>query len=131
MKFARSRYVRHVLVPVMAASLLSACGHWKVQEMSPRQVILDTEPKVVRLTMLDETEIEVSEPQIRNDQIVGEDVKTRYGADPAPVRVPIDSVSVVATRDTNWHTVSTVGWISFSVGFFYNILASGWSIWYE
>jgi len=94
-------------------------------------VILDTEPKVVRLTMLDEREIEVSEPQIRNDQIVGEQVKTWYGADPAPVRVPIDSVSVVATRETNWHTVSTVGWIAFSVGFFYNILASGDWIWHE
>jgi hypothetical protein len=99
--------------------------------MSPRQVILDTEPKVVRLTMLDEREIEVSEPQIRNDQIVGEQVKTWYGADPAPVRVPIDSVSVVATRETNWHTVSTVGWISFSVGLFYSILASGDWIWHE
>ncbi len=131
MKNPRARHVRLVLVPVMAAAFLSACSHWKVQEMAPRQVILDKEPKLVRLTMLDEREIEVSEPQVCDGHIVGERVKTWYGADPGPVRVPTDSVSSVATRETHWRLILTAGAILFSVVFFYSILASGGWIEYE
>ncbi len=53
MKTLRSRYARRVLVPVMAVSVLSACHHWKAQEVAPAQVVTEKEPDTIRLTMLD------------------------------------------------------------------------------
>ena len=102
MKTLRSRYARRVLVPVMAASLLSACTYWKVQEMAPSQVVSEKEPDRVRLTMVDSTRIELSEPQVVGSDILGrwDRGQIYYGADPAPRRIPIDSVSYAETRNT-------------------------------
>ena len=94
MKTLRSRYVRRVLVPLMAVTLPSACTQWKAQRMAPNQVVSEREPDEVRLTMVDDTEIRISEPQVVGDQIVG-----WRGPRWDTVRVAIDSVSYVSTPD--------------------------------
>ncbi len=102
MKAFRSRHIRRVLVPVMAVSLLSACHHWKVQEMAPAQVVTEKEPDKIRLTMLDGDRMELADPMISNGEIVGHPFRN-VGAHKGVVRsdtlrVPIDSVAYVSTR---------------------------------
>jgi hypothetical protein len=68
--------------------------------MAPAQVVSEKQPDRVRLTMLDSTRIELAEPQVSGDEILGkwDWDKGWYGAPPAPKRVPIDSVAYAETR---------------------------------
>jgi hypothetical protein len=101
MKTLRSSYARHVLVPVMAVSVLSACYTWTQEEMAPIQVVTEKEPSRVRLTMLDSTRIELADPRVSGDEIWGNwNWERTYGADLGRTRAPIDSVSYVEIRKT-------------------------------
>ena len=106
MKTLRSRYVRRVLVPVIAVSLVSACGKWTAQEIAPSQVIAEREPGRVRLTMLSGEKIELYDPTASNGEIVGEtrggyDSVTRRHVMSGSVRVATDSVARVEIRETD------------------------------
>ena len=85
----RSRQLRFVLVPLMAASLLSACTGWQIQNMAPSQVLAEKEPERVRLTLLDGSRIELHQPQVCEDEIVA-----------GRERVPVDSVRYTETPTT-------------------------------
>jgi hypothetical protein len=74
MKTFRSRYIRRVLVPVMAVSVLSACSGWKHQEMAPSQVVTEKQPDRVLLTMLDGDRIELVDPILTDGVILGHPV---------------------------------------------------------
>ena len=105
MRCFRTRYVRRVLVPVMAVSVLSACHQWKVQEMTPSQVVSEKEPGKIRLTMLDGDRIQIGDPMVANGEIVGHPVRRVTGHNRVirsdTVRVVADSVSAVEIRQTD------------------------------
>ncbi|UCG88941.1 MAG: hypothetical protein JSW71_10545 [Gemmatimonadota bacterium] len=84
----RSRYARLLLAPVMAVSMLSACHHWKVQELAPAHVVTEKQPDRVRLTMLDGSRIEITDPMISDGQIVGHPVHEGYSVGSDTLRVP-------------------------------------------
>jgi hypothetical protein len=82
--------------------------------MAPVQVVAEKQPDKVRLTMLDSTRVELSEPRVVGPEIVGKwDWTGKWdgdagripgevywcGADHAVKRVPIDSISYVETRE--------------------------------
>jgi len=106
MKTLRSRYIRRVLVPVMAVSLLSACHYWAVQEMAPAQVVIEKEPSKIRLTMLDGDRMELADPIVTDGEIVGHPLdhrcrdrwNRRYVLCDT-LRVPTDSVASIETRE--------------------------------
>ena len=106
MKSLRSKHFRRVLAPVIAVSLVSACGKWTVVEMAPRDVIADQEPERVRLTMLDGEEIELYGATVTNGHIVGQ---TKEGYDrvalrpvmSSNVRIAVDSVTHIEIRETD------------------------------
>ena len=99
MKSFRSRQVRRVLVPVMAVSLLSACGGWyTVHNPRATAVVADNRPDLVRFNLLDGSRVEVARPQIHDQQFVGERTDSGGAAIPGDtVRIPVDSVFYLAT----------------------------------
>ena len=132
MKTLSSRSLRRVLVPLMAVSVLSACHHWKAQEMAPAQVVTDREPDHVRLTMLDSTRVELREPQVSGSEIQGKwnwD-QNWYGGEPSPRRIPIDSVAYVEIRKTDIAGTVLLGLLGVTlvaaVGLVYLCFVQGW-----
>jgi hypothetical protein len=106
MKFPRSRYARRVLVPVMAVSLLSACHTWKVQELTPSQVVAEKQPGRIRLTTLDGDKIQIGDPTVSNGEIVGHPVRRNAGGYYRAVRsetlrLATDSVARIEVREIN------------------------------
>ena len=103
MKILRSMHIRRVLVPVMAVSLLSACGKWTVQKMAPSQVVTDKEPNLVRLTMLDGDKIQLADPTVSDGEIVAHPVRNDMGyrmvVKSYTVRVATDSVARIEIRE--------------------------------
>jgi hypothetical protein len=104
-KSFRSRYVRRVLVPVMAVSVLSACSTWKVQDMAPSQVVAEKEPGQVLLTMLDGGQILLADPTVSEGEIVGHPVRNPGGnyrvIRSDTLRVPTDSVARIGILETD------------------------------
>jgi hypothetical protein len=102
MTIFRSRYVRRVLVPVMAVSVLSACVTWKGQEMAPSRALSEKEPWRVRLTMLNGDRMELGDPVVSDGEIVGRP----FGhwcreSDKCALRVPTDSVANIEIREAD------------------------------
>jgi len=97
MKCFRSMHIRRVLVPVMAVSLLSACGGYGLQQMTLKEAI-DKRPTEARLTILDGTQVNLERPQVSGAYVIGQTEKTEYGAEPTVVRLPVDSVAYAAIR---------------------------------
>ena len=93
MKSFRSRYVRRVLVPVMAATLLSACHTWKVQELTPSRVVAAKEPSEIRLTMLDGEKVRLSDPSVSGGVIMGHPVRGWGVVRSDTLRLAADSVA--------------------------------------
>ena len=119
MKTLRSRYIRRVLVPVMAVSLLSACGKWTLQEMAPSEVVSEKEPGRVRLTMLDGDRMELGDPIVSGGEILGHPMRSaggRYRADRSyTLRVAADSVARIEIRETD--TLATVIAVTLGLAF--------------
>ena len=105
MKILRNKRTRLVLVPVMAVSVLSACSFWKVQDMTPSQVVAEKEPSQVRVTTLDGDKIQISDPTVTDGEIVGHPMRNAGGHYRAvrsdTLRVSIDSVTRIEIRETS------------------------------
>ena len=129
MKTLGSRYVRRVLVPVMAVSLLSACTYWKVEEMAPSQVVTEKEPGRVRLTMLDGHRIQMSDPTVSDSEIIGHPRRNTGGRyrviKSDTLRVATDSVAHIEIRKT--HPLDTAVAVLLGVGAFAAVVVlSSW-----
>ena len=133
MKTLRSRYVRRVLVPVMAVSVLSACGKWTYQAMAPSRVVSEKEPSRVRLTMLDGGRMDLGDPIVSGSEIIGHPVHGPNTPEHYTLRVATDSVAAIEIRETNvLATTLLVAWGLISVvvivaqGVYCNSHPSGW-----
>ena len=135
MKSFRCRYVRRVLVPVMAVSVLSACSTWQVQDMAPNQVVAWKEPGRVRLTMLNGERVQIGDPTVSNGEIVGHPMRNAGGYYRAvrsdTLRVATDSVAHIEMRETNeFATVVGVLFGLVVVGVVAFVVAmSNWDFW--
>ena len=126
MKRFRSRYARRVLVPVMAASVLSACTRWKVQEMAPSQVVSGEWPSEVRLTMLDGDKIELFDPTVSGGEIVGHPTRG-WGYDRSDtLRVTTNSVAQIEILEANVVAIGIVVTLALVVAFLAPLIFS-WS----
>ena len=105
MKSLRNKQIRFVLVPLMEVSVLSACHTWKVQELTPSQVVAEKQPGKIRLTMLDGDRIQIGDPAVFDGEIVGHPVRKVTGHDRIvrsdTLRVSIDSVTRIEIRETD------------------------------
>jgi hypothetical protein len=69
--------------------------------MTPRQVVTEKQPDRVRLTMLDGSRIEITDPMVSDGQIVGHPVHEGRAVRSDSLRVAADSVALVEIRETN------------------------------
>jgi hypothetical protein len=77
----------------LCALLLTACGSWQVQTVSPRQALSDPRyaGKTVRLTTTENERIVVRDVQLRGERVVG-----REGY--SPFTIPLARVREVSTK---------------------------------
>ena len=77
----------------LGALLLTACGSWQVQTVSPQQALSDPRyvGRTVRLTTMENERIVVRDVQLRGEHIVG-----REGY--SPFTIPLAKVREVATK---------------------------------
>jgi hypothetical protein len=123
MKRFRSRYVRRVLVPVMAVSVLSACGKWTYQAMAPSRVVSEKEPSRVRLTMLDGGRMDLGDPIVSGSEIIGHPVHGPNGPEHYTLRAATDSVAAIEIREIN--VLATVLMVPLGLVFVVGAVLSG------
>ena len=84
----------------MAAAVvyLSGCAAWRVQQVPPKELLKDKSIEAVRVTRADKSRVEIYNPTILGDSIIG------HPTDRAIARLvmPISQVETIATR---YHSV--------------------------
>lgn len=92
----RAPFVRGVALALFVL-YLPACTTWRPQSFSAQAVILDERPKRIRLTRLDGSRVEIANPRIMGDSIVGTNRDWgRLGRGPA---VALDDIRFVETQE--------------------------------
>ena len=66
--FRRSKFQRHLVLPLMLTCFLSGCYKWSVQ---PASAISDEAPEQVRVMLSDGSWVKLRSPEVRGDSIVG------------------------------------------------------------
>ena len=66
--FRRSKFQRHIVIPLMLVCFMSACHKWSVQ---PGRPTLDEAPERARITLSDGRVVELRSLEIRGDSVVG------------------------------------------------------------
>ncbi len=100
---------RAIASTLMAAVALhlGGCTTWKVQELSPEQVIAEQSPNQVRVTKTDGTQFRVWEPRVRSDSLVGLGMPDNWGGarrrnpDKVPVSVPVEEIRALEVHGTD------------------------------
>ena len=98
----RPRHPQRLRGPIMMATCLAACTHWQVQSVSPQQVIETGQPKKIRVTRTDRTEVVVDQPRIVSDTLYGSRAGSPRAADHTTDEgIALADVSRVAIRRTD------------------------------
>ncbi len=64
----RSKFQRHLVIPLLLICFLSGCYKWSVQ---PAAVVSDEAPEQVRVMLSDGSVVKLRSPEVRGDSIVG------------------------------------------------------------
>jgi hypothetical protein len=83
---------RAVLSAMMALS--AGCVAWRVQPVSPQELLKDKSIEAVRVTRADKSRVEIYNPVIQGDSIVGHPTEQAI----ARLVMPISQVQTIATR---------------------------------
>lgn len=82
----------HQLVAcTVLASYLTACGSWRVQGLSPQQVLTAEQPEAIQVMRSDSTRVVLTEPEVSGDSVVG---LTEGGR----LSIPLTDIASVALR---------------------------------
>lgn len=79
---------------LLVATTLTACTSWRVQPVSPEQLLIDQRPKAVRVQRADRSRVVLNAPQLVPDSLLG----TTRGQRTA---VPLADITQVAVRRVN------------------------------
>lgn len=123
----RLRPVRARLASLLLALYLPACGSWQLGAPTPAEFIEKERPSEVRVTRVDGSVIDLENPSIRGDSLLG-----TAGQSVAPygsrqqVTIALSEVQTVAVRHTSeLMTVLFAGAIVAIVGVVYCAASSG------
>lgn len=89
------------LLTALVVALMPACFSWHTAAVGPRQYISEQQPSVVRLTLTDGRLVELEDPLIIDQSIVGVPAPGGMGrpmVPPDPVAVPLSAVAIVEAR---------------------------------
>jgi len=94
----RARPVSAILLVAMLPQL-TACTSWRVQPVSPAQVISDTRPRDVQVRLRhDSSTVVIPKARIIGDSIVGYQEPATFHFTPRRIAVPLADVRDVAVR---------------------------------
>jgi hypothetical protein len=79
---------------LLAMTTLTACTSWRVQPVSPEQLLNDQRPKAVRVQRADRSRVVLNRPQLVSDSLLG----TARGQRTA---VPLADITQIAVRRGN------------------------------
>ena len=103
--------VRRLIACILLPCYLVACMSWKTQDASPQQVIAE-EPDKVRVTLTDGSQVEVFQPVVSGDTLIGlQDWKSSGDSLRTEVSIPLTDVSAIEVRetDTEWTILAVFG----------------------
>ena len=101
--FRRSKFQRHVVIPLMLACFMAACHKW-VPLGSPVEQALAGHNGKVRLTLEDGQRVELESVYVARDSVFRD---MGFGATRSGVGLPLSDVAKVEVRKTD--VVGTVG----------------------
>jgi hypothetical protein len=90
--FRRSPLLRRVILPLTLLAFLSACHKWVPLEPPVAQAVAEEEPGTVRVTLADNSRIDLEEPRVSGDSLVALD---------GTARVALDDVQQIEARRAN------------------------------
>jgi len=90
----RAVQARRVALAGLAALSATGCMGWRVQQVSPRELLRDRSIEAVRVTRADKSRVEIWSPRLEGDSIVG------HPTDRAIARLvmPLSQVETISTR---------------------------------
>jgi hypothetical protein len=90
----RAVQTRRVSLAGLVALSATGCMGWRVQQVSPRELLRDKSIEAVRVTRADKSRVEIWTPRIEGDSIVG------HPTDRAIARLvmPLSQVETISTR---------------------------------
>jgi hypothetical protein len=94
-----SRLCQLVACTVLA-SYLTACTSWRVQRLSPEQVLTAEQPTAIQVMRSDGTRVVLTQPEVSGDSLVGLTERGRLS-------IPLTDIASVALL--KWDPVGTVG----------------------
>ncbi len=98
--------VRRIIACILLPCYLVACTSWKTQEASPQQVLEDEQPDKVRVTLTDGSQVEVYEPALSGDTLIGfekgsRDWRKTEDTPGGAVSIPLSDVSALEVRKSD------------------------------
>lgn len=90
----RAVHARRVALASLMALSTSGCLAWRVQPVSPRELLRDRSVEAVRVTRADKSKVEIFNPRLEGDSIVGNPTDRAI----ARLVMPISQVETIATR---------------------------------
>lgn len=115
-RFRRLTAHSWLLAGVLVSPLLLSCTSWRLQQISPAQLISEKQPSKIRVTRSDGTRIVLTQPRLSGDSLIGSAIGyvsvvppeggARVGVSTAePLGIPLADVAGVSVRRTNaWLT---------------------------
>lgn len=101
----RAVQARRATLAGLVALLASGCMGWRVQQVAPRELLKDRSVDAVRVTRADKSKVEIYNPRLEGDSIVG------HPTDRAIARLvmPLSQVETIATRHKSIGKTLVVG----------------------
>jgi hypothetical protein len=88
------------VLALLVATTLNGCTSWRVQPVSPEQLLNDEHPKAVRVQRPDSSRVILDSPRLVGDSLLG----TTHGR---PAGVAVADITGIAVRRSN--TLKTAG----------------------
>ena len=85
---------RRVALAGLAALSATGCMGWRVQQVSPRELLRDKSIEAVRVSRADKSRVEIWSPRLEGDSIVGHPTERAI----ARLVMPLSQVETISTR---------------------------------
>ena len=101
MREARTRRIAILIGLAVSAG----CSSWKVSSVTPRELLRDPGIEAVRVTRADKSKVEIYDPVLQGDSIIGHPTERAI----ARVVMPLSQVQTIATREKSLGRTLLIG----------------------
>jgi hypothetical protein len=96
---------RRMALAGLVALSATGCMGWRVQQVSPRELLKDRSVDAVRVTRADKSKVEIYNPRIEGDSIIGNPTDRAI----ARLVMPLSQVETISTRHKSIGKTLVVG----------------------